>query len=538
MCVSVGRVRSCAVSHRRSSSGTVADCRFVTIGGRALAAMAPALTQATHQRQTLTLHPTSPLSMDTLTSVEQSHLKQLVWSSRCCGGGSGTVQSKHKEIARSEDVSRGDSQAKALDPPPTKSQALASTLLLHSPCLDADPAAAAAPIVCSGSSAETAATTAAAAVSRRCSVNGKAMGLQPTVTGDRMDLDSPLPAVIRGLRSDWPSPKRSSQDSSVPFASQQQATTTAATVIPAASSSDSDVVQDILDVINSMGVECDPSVQCSDGGGVTSVDDASTMEDMEALNKLTAAGQQLLLHDAADDDVVGDKGVAVEQKLAELRSKQQQVEQRCQSLLRRAGRLQTRHVSRHIADQVFNFVQYAKDTLGLKRDARSANGCGLYGWAEDGRLPTREEVRNIPTATLVNLVSRLQAPPISYLSNRRYFALSARSGQSASASACTGRNNNNQARPATARLNSEVGEVLEEVTGLWEAQLRHLQRHDDPDATESSSGGESDDDYPLFEQQQMPQQQQPTSQEPQQQQQQQQQQIDSTAPAPVKPVPT
>ena len=253
-------------------------------------------------------------------------------------------------------------------------------------------------------------------------------------------------------------------------------------------------VQDILDVINSM--EGDTSVQCGSTAAAAVVDGLDC-----ALNKLTAA-EQLLLRQAAavvleDSTVVVSKETAVEQKLDEVRCKQQQIEQRCQSLLRRAGRLQSRQVSRHVADQVSNFVQYAKDTLGVKqRDGRTGpNGSNLYGWAEDGRLPTREEVRNIPTATLVNLVSRLQAPPISYLSNRRYFALgTSSSSPGIAASQCQ--------RNSGTRLSTEVAETLEEVAGQWEAQLRYLQRYDDPDATESSSGGESDDDNPVIESQQ------------------------------------
>ena len=51
------------------------------------------------------------------------------------------------------------------------------------------------------------------------------------------------------------------------------------------------------------------------------------------------------------------------QRLEQVRTRQQRVEQRCQSLLRRAGRLQSRRVSRHVADQVSEFVRHAKDTL-------------------------------------------------------------------------------------------------------------------------------------------------------------------------------
>lgn len=106
-------------------------------GSQAQPAMAPALTQATHQRQTQNLHPeASPCTtlsskLDTLTSscvVDE----QLVWSPRCCTGAATKSQRLFKkEIARSEEVSRGDGReatgGAALDPPPIKSQALAST---------------------------------------------------------------------------------------------------------------------------------------------------------------------------------------------------------------------------------------------------------------------------------------------------------------------------------------------------------------------------------------------------------------------------
>lgn len=282
-----------------------------------------------------------------------------------------------------------------------------------------------------------------------------------------MDLDSP-PMVVQtpGKTPEW--------------------TATTTTAEESSREETEDSVQDMIDVIKSMEVD-----QCTDIG-------------------LTVAEQQLLrdtavavMEDAATLPVsagqtapaVIDKEAEVERRLAEARTKQQQIEARCQTLLRRAGRLQSRHVGRHVADQVAHFVTYAKETLSIGAKGRGghhgAAGSNLYGWAEDGRLPTREEVRNIPTATLVNLVSRLQAPPVSYLSNRRYFGLTNRSTAPSTGQQQQHSTNNNQ---TGRQLSSQIGETLEEVAGLWEAQLRYLQRHDDPDATESSSGGESDDE--------------------------------------------
>ena len=300
------------------------------------------------------------------------------------------------------------------------------------------------------------------------------MGLHPTAPGDRMDLDSP-PMVVQtpGKTPEW------------------TATTNTSTTAEEGSLEETeDSVQDIIDVIKSMEVD-----QCTDIGLTVAeqqlLRDAAVavMEDVATLP--VSAGQTA--------PAVIDKEAEVERRLAEARTKQQQIEARCQTLLRRAGRLQSRHVGRHVADQVAHFVTYAKETLSIGAKGRGghhgAAGSNLYGWAEDGRLPTREEVRNIPTATLVNLVSRLQAPPVSYLSNRRYFGLTNRptapsTGQQQQQHQQHGINNNQTGR----QLSSQMAETLEEVAGLWEAQLRYLQRHDDPDATESSSGGESDDE--------------------------------------------
>ena len=536
MCGSVRQLNSCvpasephwtwgsSATHLHSSNWSWVFVGFSGCPSSSLAqpAMAPALTQATHQRQTLSLHPAaSPTSLssklDTLTSprvvcADEStqHLKQLVWSSHCCGVDVGISKGRRskKEIARSEEVSRSEGQATgtALDPPATKSQAPASTTT-KTTTQGSPVVAAAAPersavatvqssSVCSeGSSSLDVPVT-------RC-VNGKkTMGLQPiAVSGDRMsaDLSSPVPTVIKSsLRStEWPM-SSDKQVPDVPFGPDQQDPSLC--LLEGSDPLEADVddtnVQDILDVINSM--EGDTSVQCGSTAAAAVVDGLDC-----ALNKLTAE-EQLLLRQAAavvleDSTAVVSKETTVEQKLDEVRCKQQQIEQRCQSLLRRAGRLQSRQVSRHVADQVSNFVQYAKDTLGVKqRDGRTGpNGSNLYGWAEDGRLPTREEVRNIPTATLVNLVSRLQAPPISYLSNRRYFALGTSSSSPGIAATQCQRNSGT-------RLSTEVSETLEEVAGQWESQLRYLQRYDDPDATESSSGGESDDDNPVIESQQPP----------------------------------
>ncbi|EFX72434.1 hypothetical protein DAPPUDRAFT_254373 [Daphnia pulex] len=475
-----------------------------SLGGPAASAMAPALTQATtHQRCCpLNSSPNVPPSLTLLpkSSHHSSSLKETreVWPSRCCGtngpvtksastnttrkcrknsSSSAVVAVSGQEIARSDELtkSRGgggggvaDSQGGNLDPPPTiVNKALAAP---------GPP-----PTIGQGTDLANIITSATAVAPRSSppsgggrgrtpSLNGNAtMGLHPTAPGDRMDLDSP-PMVVQtpGKTPEW--------------------TATTTTAEESSREETEDSVQDMIDVIKSMEVD-----QCTDIG-------------------LTVAEQQLLrdaavavMEDAATLPVsagqtapaVIDKEAEVERRLAEARTKQQQIEARCQTLLRRAGRLQSRHVGRHVADQVAHFVTYAKETLSIGAKGRGghhgAAGSNLYGWAEDGRLPTREEVRNIPTATLVNLVSRLQAPPVSYLSNRRYFGLTNRlTAPSTGQQQQQHGSNNNQ---TTGRqLSSQMAETLEEVAGLWEAQLRYLQRHDDPDATESSSGGESDDE--------------------------------------------
>lgn len=310
-----------------------------------------------------------------------------------------------------------------------------------------------------------------------------------------MDLESP-PMVVQtpGKTPEWTTSTKTTTATTTTSISNQ--------VVEVAEVAEEEV-DDILDVIKSMEVD-----QCG-------VDIGLTVAEQQLLHEAAAA----VMDEAALPVVVNnapaptvDKEAEVERRLAEACTKQQQIEARCQTLLRRAGRLQSRHVGRHVADQVAHFVAYAKETLSIGAKGRGGHhglgGSSLYGWAEDGRLPTREEVRNIPTATLVNLVSRLQAPPVSYLSNRRYFGLTSRSMNNSQQQQhphpqTTTNNNTNSSNNSSnnsnnnhlgQQLSSQVAETLEEVAGLWEAQLRYLQRHDDPDATESSSGGESDDE--------------------------------------------
>lgn len=484
-----------------------------SLGGPAASAMAPALTQATPHQRCCPLNSSSNVP-PSLTLLPKSHhssvLKETreVWPSRCCGtigpvkttdirnprntkcrknSGGLVVAGSGQEIARSDDLtkSRGggggggvgsvgsiaDGQG-ILDPPPTiVNKALAAP----------------GPPPTIGQGTDLAhITTSATAVAPRSSppsngggrgvspsINGSAnMGLHPTAPGDRMDLDSP-PLVVQtaGKPPEWSA----------------TTTTTSTTedgspeVVEEAEAS----VQDILDAIKSMEVE-----HCADIG--LSVTEQQLLRDAAA-----AVMEDAVLPACEESTPVVDKEAEVDRRLNEARNKQQQIEARCQTLLRRAGRLQSRHVGRHVADQVAHFVTYAKETLSIGGKGRGGlHGTGesnLYGWAEDGRLPTREEVRNIPTATLVNLVSRLQAPPVSYLSNRRYFGLSNRSTGSAAGQQQQQSSANNINRTGR-QLSSQMAETLEEIAGLWEAQLRYLQRHDDPDATESSSGGESDDE--------------------------------------------
>lgn len=304
-----------------------------------------------------------------------------------------------------------------------------------------------------------------------------------------MDLDSP-PLVVQtaGKTPEW-SATTTTTTNTTSSSSTTTTTTTTKTVDGSLEVSEEAEasVQDILDAIKSMEVE-----QCADIGLSAAEQQllrdaaAAVMEDVAAL---PVGGEPSPV-------VVVDKEAEVERRLNEARVKQQQIEARCQTLLRRAGRLQSRHVGRHVADQVAHFVTYAKETLSIggKGGPHGTAESNLYGWAEDGRLPTREEVRNIPTATLVNLVSRLQAPPVSYLSNRRYFGLSNRCAAPSSGQQQQYQSSASHYNRTGRQLTSQMAETLEEVAGLWEAQLRYLQRHDDPDATESSSGGESDDE--------------------------------------------
>lgn len=504
-----------------TTSAAIVPQRGVSVNGfssgRCLAgrpAMAPALTQAPtpHQRCC-----PPPSNSHKLLLVNKSGLKttsdveeQLVWpSSQCCGdggGGSGGLKShsrstnrnnkkktilSDREIARSDEVpkSRGTADSsgnggggipgqQALDhhhPPTVKSPGPD-----HSRDCEVGTVAPPQPPTNGGGT-----TTPSPPISRT-SLNGTAnspttMGLQPTSPGDRMDLDS---SPLQAPKTDWSS--TTVPDPSNPTSLEEDGIVS--THVGEGEEEEHSVEDVILDVIKSMEAG-DHQPSCL---GLSEAEQQLLRDAVAFLPETGSSNSNSNVSaPTTTTAIVFDKAAEVERRLAEARSKQQAIEARCQSLLRKAGRLQSRHVSRHVADQVSNFVAFARDTLSLggTSGGRHAGGPGtanLYGWAEDGRLPTREEVRNIPTATLVNLVSRLQAPPVSYLSNRRYFGLPSKSSGS--------QQQHHAARHQ--QLSSQVAETLEEVAGLWEAQLRYIQRCDDPDATESSSGGESEDDTP------------------------------------------
>ena len=539
-----GQDRVVSVERRSSSVDRSSVPRSRRRGRRAptaVAGMAPALTQATpHQRSCCAPNHSVTLAQPS-NHKHQHHLpttvedKQSVWpasSSHCCGGGGGGVNgsssngggngavkpvaqrsrnvknsnnssssvraktngnsnscSNKKEIARSEETEAAKSRTGGgggADVQQSQNSSQQQRILSSAP-----------------TSTDSGVISSKAAVAPRSSPNGggvavplngtkTTMGLQPaTAPGDRMVLDSSPPPI----------------STDVPISTTTPTTTPGIKKTP------------IVDCWTSTAEQAEHSItgmtECPD------VEEATVDELLDVFQSIEAAEMHGLLRDAFKEESsntklppssssplrnlspvsVVDKEAEVERRLSEATTKQHQIEQRCQTLLRRAGRLQSRHVSRHVADQVANFVVYARETLSLgssnggRGSHSGAGGTNLYGWAEDGRLPTREEVRNIPTATLVNLVSRLQAPPVSYLSNRRYFGVPSRSSTSQQHPLHL-QQQQQQQRPGQ-KLTTSVAETLEEVAGLWEAQLRYLQRHDDPDATESSSGGESDDDMPV-----------------------------------------
>lgn len=175
----------------------------------------------------------------------------------------------------------------------------------------------------------------------------------------------------------------------------------------------------------------------------------------------------------------------------ELKSKQHALERRTQHLLRRLRRLQSKGVEAHLHSQLRSFVDYQRKNLQIvaktiKNTASSNNVAEVKT-----ELFSSDDVKNLSTAALVNLVRRLQ-------SSRPTVALSQLKESQPSLVLLSQRLNNSSKSDngptGVLMIDKSTAEESTHVSGLLSTNLHHMQTCLDSDATESSSGGESCDE--------------------------------------------
>ena len=147
---------------------------------------------------------------------------------------------------------------------------------------------------------------------------------------------------------------------------------------------------------------------------------------------------------------------------------------RAERLERRIRRLQARKSSTHVQQQLSGFVDSQHETLqSLARSMRvPTNTADLKA-----ELLHSEDVKNLSTAALVNLVRKVQSSQAITLRQR----LTSATPQ--------------QPEPnSILKLNADLSAELGSVSTQLSSNLHHVERAVDSDATESSSGGESADE--------------------------------------------
>ena len=166
-------------------------------------------------------------------------------------------------------------------------------------------------------------------------------------------------------------------------------------------------------------------------------------------------------------------GIKVCQK-PEMLKRQKQLDTRADRLLRRLRRLQTRQAISHARQQMSGFVDHQHRNLETVRTSKAQSPTAADLKAE---LFQSRDVKKLSTATLVNLVQKLQSSQPMTL--RQHLA---------------GVTTEGAEQEKILHLDDENCTEFERTAGHLSSSLHHLEAVLDSDATESSSGGESCDE--------------------------------------------
>ncbi|XP_067687767.1 KAT8 regulatory NSL complex subunit 1-like [Haliotis asinina] len=157
---------------------------------------------------------------------------------------------------------------------------------------------------------------------------------------------------------------------------------------------------------------------------------------------------------------------------------QHQLQRRAEFLLRRLRRIQGRQIENHTRQQLHHFVEYQHKNL--ETVVKSINA-PVTGTELKTELLQSEDVKNLSTAALVNLVRKLQAP--------KNLSLNQRLVHPPKTEAVI------QTTTNILKMDKSVRNESETAADHLCSTIKSLESVVDSDATESSSGGESCDEF-------------------------------------------
>ncbi|KAK3106503.1 hypothetical protein FSP39_021317 [Pinctada imbricata] len=234
--------------------------------------------------------------------------------------------------------------------------------------------------------------------------------------------------------------------------------------------------------------------ECNNSTSETQVEDFQSSEKKQNSESDMVASD----HNIETVDVIGSTDMTMEREeemqvpkseeelSADVNQKQISLIRRNQHLMRRLRRLQARQLEMHCRNQVASFVSFQRRNLQTVAN-RSIGSQNISGQQSElkAELLKSEDVKNLSTSALVNLVRKIQA---SSMMNRRLQVKSRDAEKEL------------HHQPSVLNMDAEVSSESARVAGHLSTNMHHMQNAFDSDATESSSGGESCDEYDDYEQ--------------------------------------
>lgn len=234
---------------------------------------------------------------------------------------------------------------------------------------------------------------------------------------------------------------------------------------------------------------CDTKCPVSPLRDIKSSEGGVTMMMSTVVSVTSDNSDRLLKISKEEEEVMQAKEGLAKTRLQELNTRQVSLERRADCLFRRIQKLQARQVEKHVSDELSAFVEYHQKALEIPSKREKLQLALIGGNANStsnadikAEILQSEDVKNLSTAALVNLVRKLESSHGSAL-RQKYVTL-----QQIRAS------DKVESTTTAVKLSKDVCSEMDRVAGTLQSNLRHLENTLDSDATESSSGGESCDE--------------------------------------------